>query len=159
MKLTEEQKKMVEENHNLIYWYMAKYNLEISEYYDLLAIELCYAVVHYDESRGSFSNYFKMRADGIIYKEYRKSKAQKREHISVPLLDNLHTLTDDVDLTDMIGFKDLLEGEYGEIVKLRIEGYNQAEIAEMMGTNQSKISKILKQLRDDYMEDDLNENN
>ena len=31
--LTEEQKRLVEENHNLIYWYCHKYNLNIEEYY------------------------------------------------------------------------------------------------------------------------------
>ena len=152
MQLTKEQSQVVADNHNLIFWYINMKHLDINEYYDLLAIELCNTAMKYNPDRGSFATYFKLRADGIIYKEYRKTQAQKRLHIKVPLLDNLHTLIDDGDITDSIELQELLDGEYGEIVRLRIEGYSQTEIAEIMDTNQSKISKILKKLKGEYEE-------
>ena len=55
--LTEEQKRMVEENHNLIYWYCHKYNLDIEEYYGLFAIELCRAVQLYDPTKSKITTY------------------------------------------------------------------------------------------------------
>ena len=55
--LTEEQKRMVEENHTLIYWYCHKYNLDIEEYYGLFAIELCRAVQLYDPTKSKISTY------------------------------------------------------------------------------------------------------
>lgn len=152
MKLTTEQQKLVEENHKLIYWYINSNNLEFSEYYDLLAIELCNTAMKYNPERGSFATYFKLRADGILYKEYRKNQAQKRSHVNVALLDNLHTIVDETDLADSIELKGLMDGEYGEILRLRADGYSQTEIAEMLGTNQSKISKIIKKIKQQYMD-------
>lgn len=152
MQLTEEQSQVVADNHNLIYWYINMKKLDPNEYYDLLAIELCNTAMKYNPDRGSFATYFKLRADGIIYKEYRKTQAQKRIHVKVSLLDNLHTMIDDGDIADSIELQELLDGEYGEIVRLRIEGYSQTEIAEIMDTNQSKVSKILKKLKGEYEE-------
>ena len=41
--MTEEQRKLVEDNHNLIYSFLQKYHLTIDEYYGLAAIGLCKA--------------------------------------------------------------------------------------------------------------------
>lgn len=150
MKLNDAQRKMVEDNHNLIYWYISRHNLDINEYYDLLAIELCHTAMKHDESRGSFANYFKLRVDGRIRNEYRDTQAQKRLHTKVALLDNLHTIVDDCDLLDVIELTDLIDGENGDIVRLKIEGYSQSEIADILGTNQSRVSKILKKIKQDY---------
>lgn len=53
--LTKQQQKLVEENHNLIYSFANKKNLNIDEYYDILAIELCRAAKIFDENKGNFS--------------------------------------------------------------------------------------------------------
>lgn len=62
--LTEEQRKLAEENHNLIYKYMGNNDLDFSEWYDLLAIALCRAAYNYDYKSSQFStfafNSFKM---------------------------------------------------------------------------------------------------
>lgn len=55
--LTEEQRKLIEDNHNLIYDYIIKHKLEFSEYYDLLAIALCKAAVHYNFISSTFSTF------------------------------------------------------------------------------------------------------
>ena len=156
MRLTEEQKQIVEDNHNLIYWYIKIANLDYQEWYDLLAIELCYTVMKYDESKGSLSNYFKMRADGLVYKEYRKSQAQKRYHVDLEYIDNIYSDVKD----ELEGYastnssdtevRDLFKGEYGEIMRMKYEGYSQTEIAEALGCSQSYVSKILKKLRNKY---------
>lgn len=152
MKLTTEQAKIVEENHNLIYWYINMNKLDISEYYDLLAIELCNTAMKYNSDRGSFANYFKLRADGIMYKQYRMTQAQKRLHVQVSLVDNLHCLIDEADIMDSIALDSLLDGEHGEILQLRADGYSQTEIADMLGTNQSRVSKIIKKVKDEYID-------
>ena len=51
MKLTEEQKKLVEDNHNLIYGYCHRYNLNVEEYYGDLAVTLCEAAQTYKEEK------------------------------------------------------------------------------------------------------------
>ena len=151
MKLTVEQSDAVAENHNLIYWYINRNSLELSEYYDLLAIELCNTIVHYDSTKGSLANYFKLRADGIIYKEYRKTQAQKRMHIGVPLLDNLHTISGTSQL-DLVELDEWMDCEDGEILRMKADGYSQTEIADKLGVSQSYVSKILKRLKKEYLE-------
>lgn len=76
-KLTTIQQKMIEDNHNLIYWFINKYKLSESEYYGLLAIELCEAVIHYDESKGSLANYFHLVCNGRIYMSIENHKHKK----------------------------------------------------------------------------------
>lgn len=153
MKLTEEQKIIVAENHNLIYWIINSKHLELSEYYDILAIELCYAVAKYDPIRGSLANYYKLRCDGILYKEYRKSQAQKRIHTSVTLIDNVHTVNND-DLQRMAELSEWMSGDDGIILQMKSEGYNQSEIANHLGVSQSYVSKILKRLKKEFYEDE-----
>ena len=60
MILTKEQQKMVEENHDLIYWYANIKKLNLENWYDLLAIELCGVVLKYNPKKGSLSNYYKI---------------------------------------------------------------------------------------------------
>ena len=53
--MTEEQKKLAEDNHNLIYFYARKYHMSKQDFEDrdgILAIGLCKAARDYDESRG-----------------------------------------------------------------------------------------------------------
>lgn len=54
--MTDEQKQLVEQNHNLIYFYLYRHNLSIEEYYDVAAIGLCKAAIT-----------FKKRQIGVFY--------------------------------------------------------------------------------------------
>ena len=54
-RLNEEQQKMVEENHDLIYRFMHKYHLsenDITDWYGELAIALCEAALSYTDKCG-----------------------------------------------------------------------------------------------------------
>ena len=146
--LTEEQKLMVEQNHNLIYWYISLSNLDIDEWYDLLAIELCYAVQKYDPERGSLGNYFKLRADDMVYKEYRKRLTQKRKMSEVQLNENLESDEFVDDLESELDNMDWVNDENREILKLRLQGFSQNEIAEKIGLSQSFVSKELKRIKE-----------
>ena len=55
--MTEEQKRLVEQHHNLIYWYLNKKKMSINEWYDILAIALCNAVISYDSDICEFATY------------------------------------------------------------------------------------------------------
>lgn len=55
MKLTQEQSKLVEENHKLIYGFLTKYKLPEDEWYDLCAIGLIKAAQLYESGKGEFS--------------------------------------------------------------------------------------------------------
>lgn len=54
-KLTPEQSKLVEDNHQLIYGFLTKYKLPAEEWYDLCAIGLVRAALDYNEDKGAFS--------------------------------------------------------------------------------------------------------
>lgn len=57
MKLNDGQRKLVADNHNLIYQYLIDNNLSQDEYYDIAAIGMCKAALKYDTSKGAFSTY------------------------------------------------------------------------------------------------------
>lgn len=161
IKLTEEQSKLVEDNHSLIYWYINLKGLNQDEWYDLLAIELCKAVQKHNKDKSGIANYFKLRADFLVRREYFKNKVQKRSNNGMYDIEEL--FADDTELVKLsydynedimenILLKDLTSGEFGDIIKLKWEGYTQGEIAEMLGVSQSYISKALKKVRDELDE-------
>jgi len=152
MRLTDEQRIIVTENHKLIYWMINRKHLEMAEYYDLLALELCYAVAKHDPSRGSLANYYKLRCEGVLYKEYRKSQAQKRLHTNVTLIDNVHTINNN-DLQRMAELSEWMNGDDGIILQMKSEGYSQTEIGNHLGVSQSYVSKILKRLKKEFYEE------
>lgn len=72
--LSQEQKKLVEDNHNLIWWYMNKHHLtenDIEDWYGIFGIALCQAASKWVPglSNGSFSMFVNERFDWI-YKNY-----------------------------------------------------------------------------------------
>lgn len=155
VKLTPEQAQIVADNHNLIYWYCNMKKLDVNTYYDLLAIELCNTVMKYDPEKGTLANYFKIRADGMIAKEYQKSQAQKRAHKDIRYIENLYGVDNIYTNYKLRETYETLLGldEYG-IIKLRLLGYTQNEIAEMLNLSQSFISKELKRIRKEFNEID-----
>jgi RNA polymerase sigma factor (sigma-70 family) len=144
---------MIEDNHNLIYWFINKYKLSESEYYGLLAIELCEAVIHYDESKGSLANYFHLVCNGRIYKEYRKSQAQKRTHLTETLESNFTVpIYDDYSAFKLI--EDIIEDPNYLIFMLKSTGYSQCEIAKKLNISQSFVSKIIFKFMKNYKEEE-----
>jgi len=158
IKLTDEQSKKVEDNIALIYWYAGLKGLDLEEWYGLLAIELCKTVVQHEPKKGSLANYFKMRCDFLMIKEYRKTTMQKRTHNGLEDLEDIYTDDENLlqlsrdyneDVMETLKLQELLEGEHGEIIRLKYYGYTQSEISDLLGISQSQVSKILKKVRDD----------
>jgi len=154
MKLTEEQRTIVEENHALVYWYANLKGLNLDEWYDLLCIELCYTVMKHDPTKSSLSNYFKLRADNLVHKEYAKTKLKKRSHNGLYPLSEMHDEPFVDDVSSSAEINELFFENYGIIVRLKSEGYTQSEIAEQLGITQSYVSKTLAKIRDNFYEND-----
>ena len=150
MKLTEEQKQTVEDNHNLIYWYINMNKLDLSEYYDLLAIELCKAVISYDKEKGSLSNYYKLKCDQAMQKEYLKSKAQKRANNGLYDLSDYQCSNAINNIDDFIIMDSIHNSEYKDVILLKLKGYTQTMIAKELGISQAQVSIILKKVRKHY---------
>jgi len=148
--LNDAERQKVEENHNLIYWYAHLVGLNLDDWYDLLAIELCYAVKKHNKDRSSLSTYYKMRCDGLVSREKRKEMTKKRFHFKVQYIENIHDDQCQYDMNGLVDNDVLHDEEFGEIIKMRYDGFTQQEIAKKMGASQSYISNVFKRLKKKY---------
>lgn len=152
----------------MIYGFAHSRKLDLEEYYGLLAIKLCEVVMRWDKSKSKLSTLYYISADRMIWNEYRRENARKRDSGPMLSLDYLYTSNDGkVKLIDFIGNENigeqlddevvesvieeqLLSGQYREIIKLRLEGYTQGEISEILNMSQSNISRILNLIYEEY---------
>lgn len=170
MRMTDEQRKLVEDNHNLIYGFLNKKELT-DDYYDIVALGLCKAAMNYDESKGRFSTLaFKCMDREIgIYYTYLKRKTFVPENL---VFSYNETANEDVsesiidavipDNNDRIGyslenidfdcFMDLLKDKERQIIKCLKRGFNQKEIAETMNMTQQAVSLNIKSIKQDWRE-------
>lgn len=79
MKLTKEQQKLVEDNHDLVFGFLRDYHLSYEDWYDVACIGLCITGLNWDKEKGKFSTL----AYKNMYNEYGKiiqySKRLKRK--------------------------------------------------------------------------------
>lgn len=66
--MTEEEKQLVTDNHNVIYFVLHRMKLSKEDYYDIAAIGLCNAAMSWDKS-GKFYNYAWVCIKYALYKE------------------------------------------------------------------------------------------
>lgn len=94
--LTEEQRKLIEENHNLIYDYMVKHKLDFSDYYDLLAIALCKAAIHYNFESSAFSTFaFACFRNACLVEHTSKNRQLKRSNGEIMSLNYEYSFSED----------------------------------------------------------------
>lgn len=164
MKLTEEQKKLVEENHSLIYWFAKKYHIPIEEYYGILAQGLCMAAYYYDPSKCSFSTYAYLCMNCEMHKEHKKT-LRKSE---IPR-DNIFHYENTWELSDLIPtyektenkvinkisyenltslLNDILNDKDKEVITHILNGLTMREIAKIEGTSHQAIHNRMKKIRE-----------
>lgn len=161
--LTKEQKELVEKNHKLIYYYIHKNGLSVDEYYDILAIGLCKAALHFDESKGiKFGTYalFVMRNEHWINERLKKGKKRNASVVSLSTPMTIKEDYNDITLEDCIpGDRDIFDSlilldidkilkdeTLIKICKLALAGYNQREMQKYIDLSQSMISRKLKKI-------------
>ena len=163
IQLTDEQKKLVEDNHNLIYFTIHKYNLDIEEYYDIFALALCKAAINYDINKGpTFSTYAVWAMKNEFLLSIRKAKAQRRSGTCISINDVVYDNTSDdssITLEDMLtngldAFDESilldftkLNDKLRRILWLSYCGYTQKEIADIIGITQAMVSRDLKKAK------------
>ena len=164
MKLTEEQKKLVEENHSLIYWFAKKYHVPIEEYYDVLAQGLCMAAYHYDPSKCSFSTYAYLCMNTEMHVEYRKTlRKSEIPQGNIFHYENAWQLSDLIPtnektenkVIDRISYEnlisllnDILNDKDKEVLSYILNGLTMREIAKIEGTSHQAIHNRMKKIRD-----------
>ena len=163
--LDENQKKLVEQNHKLIYHTLHKYKLNEEEYYDILAIGLCKAAIKFDSERSKFSTF----AVKVMYNEFlqhdRDENANKRK-VNKNTLSLNYIMRDPKNQGRKCEFVELLtDGRepFMEVIhmylpdiltkrellacQLSYDGYSQTQIGEKLGVSQSHVSRLLKRAR------------
>ena len=154
-RLTEEEAKMVEDNEKLIYWYAHLKNLDLDEWYGLLAIELCKTVRKYNPTRGGLANYYKLRSDIMVYRQLQ----QKFRNGEVEEYDVDETQHGEIsDLYEAVDVDTVFHAKLGElssdlhrdVILLKAEGYTQKEIAELLDLTQGGVSWIIKKVREQF---------
>ena len=156
--MTNEQKDLVLDNYNLIYWYAKKSNLDLEEYEDILAYALCKAANSFDPKKG-----IKFSALAIIcmrnehYMHVRKEAKHKRclsynnafpltQSNDEELTEYVETIIGDRSIYDRMNMLDF--SVFDEITQTvlvyKIYGYSQTEISKILGCSQSWISRTLR---------------
>ena len=164
MELNEEEKKLVEDNHNLIWYYVRRYGISYDEYYDVLAIELCKAAKHYDESKGTFSTIALKFMNNKMHKLHEESTLQRK--IPKDKINNYNSVLDieykvgsNYDMEKNIVNKMNLENELHKafevitnerdrkIMYYRLKNLTVMEIGEMLNITHQYVSARIKQIR------------
>ena len=166
-KLTEEQKKLVEDNHNLIYSYARKKHISSEKWYDVLAIGLCKAARSFDPNKGKFSTWCYRFFDNEIRTCW--NNANKKSKIPESAILAYDTVISNEDtsqnesyincFSDTKAYEDIVHStmmldivnDMSDIEKYVFElilyGYNQQEIATEVGRTRQSVGKIVNGIR------------
>lgn len=166
MRMTDEQRKLVEDNHNLIYGFLNKKELDIDYYYDIVAIGLCNAAMTYDSTKGKFSTfaYGCMNRELKIYNNYLNRKksvpedivysynVKANEDVSESIIDAvIEDSNNNIDYsTETISFNyflNTLKDRERLIIEHLKNGLTQQEIAKELNRSQQAISLKVKEIR------------
>ena len=145
--LNEEQRQLVEENHNLIYGFAHRHHINLDDYYGTLAISLCKAGESYNDKKGKFSTY----AYTLMWRDYLNEMdakfRQKRKGNECEFNEETQSISYTTLDTDIM-ILEYLNTMEKQILILKSEGYNSNEIANKLGFHRSYISKILKRIKE-----------
>lgn len=164
MKLTKEQQKLVEDNHSLIYFYAKKYKVSIEDYYDVLALALCYAASNYNPKKGAFSTLaiktmnFKMMSEFAYNTKQSQIPIDKITYYENPRnLENTIPLNESPEriVVDRISYNDKLNNilnltnneKHKNILKYRLQGLTCKEIGKKVNITHQNVSMTLKKLK------------
>lgn len=161
--MTNEQKKMVENNHALIYLVIRSLGLPVEEHYDLGAIGLCNAAINYVPEKYAFTTYACRCIKNEIIHDYQSRNREKRINNEYLISYDIPVLSADdnerITLIDCIKSNESVENEaisrvmYDELVRelgvtdssilkfFRL-GLKQTEIAKITGVTQQNVSRV-----------------
>jgi RNA polymerase sporulation-specific sigma factor len=165
--LTDEQKSLVEKNHNLIYWFANKNNLNIDDYYDTLAIGLCKAARAFDSSKAVFSTHAFKCMQNELYTHWdntRKKSCIPQECImsyDIPMSKDdsydsdifLEKFSDSKSHDDMMygimsyEIENMLTKKERVVLGFIKSGFTHKEIAEKLNCNRSNVTYFVNRIR------------
>ena len=156
--MTDPQRQLAADNHNLIFGYMSKSGLD-EDWYGILAEALCYAAVNYDDSKGAGFSTFAyntmrlrcMREVGSINTMDVRKANFEAVSLDAPQRDTIHAPRD-VEQTAIARVMisnalDRLAGTEKRSFVMHITGYTNEEIGEKYGVSRQTISNRLRSAR------------
>lgn len=166
LKLTEKQRKLVSDNHNLIYWYAYKNNLSIDDYYDILAIGLCKAAKHFDETKGAFSTLGYISMQNAVNTYWKSLKNKSNIPQSEILYYHAQSTIGDMNFLEMISdcsslesvdydimlseFTGSLTDKEKDIVDMLIDGMKHSEIANELSCSRQNVDYYVRIIREKF---------
>ena len=169
--MTEYQKQLVIENHNLIYRFLQKEKLNMEDWYDLSAIGMCKAAKIFNEGTSKFSTYaFKcmfnevysekrkelnkrtIPEDKILYynTEYEDESGNKVEFIDKMQSDQ-NVVNDCIHKVALRNAFNKMKEKHKLIISLFLQGYKQVEIMKIVGCSQPQVSRVMKRFIGEYV--------
>lgn len=170
MKMTTEQQKLVEKNHNLIYEFAKRKNLVIDEYYGIIAIGLCKAAKAYDSNKGNFSTIAITCMTNEVNDYWKNLQSQKkipneivmsydatsvdeegRETQFIDKITDGYNLADDViDNINCQSLLNMLTDKEKLVVKYITKGLTQEQIANKINNSRQTVNRIVKVIRNKW---------
>lgn len=164
--LTPEQRKLAEKHHNFIFYFMKRKGLDQEEFYDILAIALCKAVRTYDPSEYAFATYCYRCFENALrmYIRDNKRRVQSAPFSAFEIHDDSGDIDNVIEETvscekaiqtfdeletymAMEGFVSHIPEKLRQVLDLHLKEYTQQQIAEILGTSQSQVSRMLAKIR------------
>lgn len=163
--LTEEQRKIAKENHNLIYFFLNHFKVDPEEYYDLFAINYLECIKIWDKTKGTLSTLLSQAFSNIIRRETAKNKTRKRAEESRMLSLNAVISVKgsrEITLGDMVASNVDLENTVvllesidffskNDITRLVMLGYSHAEISKILNLEKKEVQKKLRAIKNKYI--------
>lgn len=162
--MLKEQAKLVEDNHNLIYYMLNEMHLPEADYYDVAAIALCKAAMTYEPKRGAFSTcacrYIRWALIAQLRTEDRKIRRNEKDvlHYNTIMRDDTEYLEmfadkgvdpEDAAINSVIAGQLLseLKPREKQIVIMLANGHMWREVCETLGISNSAVGQTLKRIR------------
>lgn len=167
--LTAEQRALAEENHNLIYKYANSNNINVEEFYGVLAIGLCKAASTFDASRGYKFSTFAYRCMDTEYKAYWRHETNTR-HIPASSVMSYNALISnesgiqfldvvscdqrkcsiDTGAVEVEAFLKRLSPKQRAVLDGLLNGEKEAAIAKRLGCSRTNVSMVKTKLRNEW---------
>lgn len=159
-KLTEEQKRLVSDNHDLIDFFISIKKLQKDDYYYVLAEALCKAAKNYNKDLSTFRTYAVYSMNTALKNTIRKSNQPTTvpETMIVSASKNVELADERIPILDLLKYPNVLDVDDRVVLKVSIEqcienltdrekeivgllnrGYTRKQVAEALSTDKRNI--------------------
>lgn len=166
--LTDSERKLVEENHNLIYKFAVDSKIDADEYYDVLAIGLCTAAKLFDPTHGTKFSTFAYRCMRTeLFQTMRGERAKGRRPAGGIVSYNAEISDGDTYLDYVSGLDGRYEFDVGnaevaeyierlspvqqQVLNDLLKGETMVSIAKRSGYSRQRVHQIKKELQNEWL--------